>query len=150
MIVLKKNENLICFILFKYKHYRAYLTMVKRTLVIGEGAPIYALGMGVDGKPVITNNPPTVDNQLYVLSEGGKYVYSGIVLSVSRPSKCKFGYIPSLNLFIPHNSSPVNPHLEVVMAFSEAVTVTVEFENPEEQVICICGVNVRLSKAMDA
>jgi len=120
--------------------------MVQRSFVIGEGAPITALGVSKDGTPVITNNFPTIGDQLYVSSKDGNYIYSGTVLNVSRPSLCKFNWIPSVNMFIPHNSSPVNPHLEVEMAFGDAVTVTVEFEDPQEQVICICGVNVRLQR----
>jgi hypothetical protein len=125
--------------------------MVKRSLVIPPYAPITTLGVGKDGKHVINNNPLRIEDKLYRLSEkGDEYVYSGTVCAVSSSAPRHFNHIPSLGLIIPHNSSPVNPHLKVDMAFDDAVAVTVEFEDPQEQVICICGVNVRLSKAMDA
>lgn len=124
--------------------------MVTRKFVIGMGAPIDSLGVNKKGHHVIQSLSPSVGSELYRSIGPQKYVYTGIVTAVVNAGKASFSHIDGLNLFIPHGSSPIDPHLEVGMVHDDAWTVTVDFIDPIEQVICICGVNVRLSKAMDA
>ena len=134
------------FILFKYIHYSTHLTMVVRKFVIGMCAPIDSLGVNKEGQRVIQSLPPSVGSELYRSFGPQKYEYTGTVTAVVNAGKASFNHIDGLNLFIPHGSSPIDPHLEVGMVHDDAWTVTVEFIDPIEQVICICGVNVRLQR----
>jgi len=123
--------------------------MIKRTFVIAKGAVADALGVNQKGQQVIVSTPLCVGNELYRHIGDGKYVYTGTVTSVENAGITKFDHIRGLNLFIPHGSSPIDSHLEVGMVHSDAWKVSVDFIDPIEQIICICGVNVRLSKTMN-
>ena len=127
---------------------RAYLTMGKVSFIIGEGAVIDALGITRQGKPVIMSLPPCVGSELYMHIGNNKYTYTGTVTAIENAGRANFGHIcGKLNIFIPHESSPIDSRLEVGMVHSDAWKVTVDFI---EQIICICGVNIRLSKTMGA
>ena len=131
---------------------KAYLTMDEVPFIIGVGAGIYMSAIDINGNEVIMNLPPRVGSKLYVPIENGngKYTYIGTVTKVEKAGTSKFGHIGDwLNIFIPHESSPVDSHLEVGMAQGDALKVTVDFIVPE-QIISICGVKVRLSKTMGA
>jgi hypothetical protein len=109
------------------------------------------LGVNSKGQQVITSLPPLVGSELYMHIGNGKYTYTGTVTNVENAGITKFGHIGgNLNIFIPHESSPVDSRLEVGMVHSDARKVTVDFIDPIEQIFSILGVNVRLSKAMDA
>ena len=125
--------------------------MVQRTFVFGEGAVVDALGTDSQGNPVIMSLPPCVGRKLYRSNGDGTYTITGTVTNVENAGRAKFGHIgENLNIFVPHESSPIDSRLEVGMVHSDAWKVTVDFIDPIEQVICICGINVRLSKTMGA
>lgn len=124
--------------------------MVVRIFIIGEGAVVDALGINNRGQRVIQSLPPCVGSELYRSIGNNKYVYTGTVTKVENAGKTTFGHIRDSDLFIPHGSSPIDSSLEVGMVHSDAWKVTVDFIDPIEQIICICGINVRLSKTMGA
>lgn len=125
--------------------------MVVLSFVIGEGAVVDALGINNRGQRVIQSLPPCVGSELYRSIGNNKYVYTGIVTKVENAGKTTFGHIGgNLNIFVPHGSSPIDSSLEVGMVHSDAWKVSVDFIDPIEQIICICGINVRLSKTMGA
>ncbi len=123
--------------------------MIECTFVIAEGAVVDALGVNQKGQQVIVSTPLCVGNELYRHIGNNKYVYTGTVTSVKNAGRTNFGHIKVSDLFIPHGSSPIDSHLEVGMVHSDAWKVSVDFIDPIEQIICICGVNVRLSKTMN-
>ena len=125
--------------------------MIQRTFIIGERAVVDALGINSQGKPVIQSLHPCVGSELYRYMDDGKYICTGTVTAIEKAGQAKFGHIGGkLNIFIPHDSSPIDSRLEVGMVHSDAWKVTVDFIDPIEQIICICGVNIRLSKTMGA
>jgi hypothetical protein len=123
--------------------------MIRCPFVIGEGAVVDALGVNQKGQKVIVSIPPCVGIELYRSIGDGKYVYTGTVTAIEKAGRTTFGHIDGLNIFIPHGSSPIDSSLEVGMVHSDAWKVSVDFIDPIEQIICICGVNVRLSKTMN-
>jgi hypothetical protein len=137
------------FILFKYIHYSTHLTMPERKFIIGEGAVFDVLAHDIYGRPSIMCLPLKVGSRLYRYTDDGNYEYTGTVSAIEYAAIAKFGHIGGdINIFIPHGSSPVDSRLEVGMVHSDALKVTVDFIDPEEQIFSILRVNVRLSKAM--
>lgn len=125
--------------------------MVVLSFVIGEGAVVDALGINKRGQPRIVSISPSVGSELYKSIGNNQYVYIGTVTAIEKAGRTTFGHIGgNLNIFIPHGSSPIDSSLEVGMVHSDAWKVTVDFIDPIEQIICICGINVRLSKTMGA
>ena len=125
--------------------------MPVRQFIIGKGAVFDVLAYDVNGKPVIMCLSLEVGSRLYKYTGNSKYEYTGTVSAIEDAAKAKFGHIGgNINIFIPHGSSPVDSRLEVGMVHSDALKVTVDFIDPEEQIFSILRVNVRLSKAMDA
>lgn len=111
--------------------------MVVRTFIIGEGAV-------VDGKK--GTGPIVVGSRLYKCN--GEH--TGTVTAIEKAGKANFGLLCGITCFIPHDSSPIDSRLTVWPVHSDAWKVTADFIDPNEQIISIGSVNVRLSKAMNA
>jgi hypothetical protein len=112
--------------------------MVVRTFIIGEGAV-------VDGEN--GTKPLVVGSRLYKCKgDYGDNEYTGIVTTIEKAGKANFGLLCGITCFIPHDSSPVDSRLTVWPVHDDAWKVTADFIDPNEQIISIESVNVRLFK----
>ena len=116
--------------------------MVIRTFIIGEGAVVD----GEKGTHLLV-----VGCHLYkCIGNYGDNEYTGTVTAIEKAGKANFGLLCSVTCFIPHDSSPVDSRLTVWPVHDDAWKVTADFIDPNEQIISIESVNVRLSKAMNS
>ena len=127
--------------------------MVALSFILATGGPLVVSGQ--DGK--LYNLPPTIGCYVYMHNSDGTYDKTGTVTDVKSAGITHCSYIcPNPNpidaYFIPTESTPMNLKLDVKPAFIDAINVTVKFDshNPDDHIVSVFGVNVRISKAMNA
>jgi hypothetical protein len=103
---------------------------------------IFGAGAVVDGEK--GTRLLVVGSKLCKRTGENEYVHTGTVTAIENAGQSKFGIIRGLNVFVPHESSPIDSSLEVGMVHADAWKVTVDFINPNEQIFSIRGVNVRI------